>query len=188
MQAQSDQNPEISSLNTKGIRMTDSGRYPEAIAVFTEALSLNPDLPGILFNRAEARRLTGDFQGARQDLLEALRLSPGEPDFIHALGLLSYEEDDFASAADLYGNAIEQRPDFAQAWNDLGVIRFRKSEYAEARKCFEKAVAIDPDMAEAWFNLADTYEELGLRMERAKALEALKKANMINDYRDESRE
>lgn len=185
MQPQSEDTRTASALNAKGIRFTDSGRYPEALAAFTDALVQDPDKPGIFFNRAEARRLSGDVAGAREDLLEALRLSPGEPDFIHALGLLSYEEDDFATAADLYLKAIELLPDFAQAWNDLGVIHFRKSEYPKARKCFEKAVATDADMAEAWFNLADTYEELGLRLERAAALEALKRANMIATYREE---
>jgi len=185
MQPQSEDTLTASALNARGIRFTDSGRYPEAVAAFTDALAKDSDKAGIFFNRAEARRLSGDMGGAREDLLEALRLSPAEPDFIHALGLLCYEEDDFAAATEHYAKAIELRPDFAQAWNDMGVIHFRKSEYSKARKCFERAVAADADMAEAWFNLADTYDELGLRTERTAALEALKKANMMGAYREE---
>ncbi len=188
MEPQSGMTLTASALNVRGIRQTDSGRYPEAIASFTEALAMEPAMTGILFNRAEAKRLSGDAAGARDDLLKALELSPADPEFTHALGLLSYEEDDFETAADLYRQALEAQADFAQAWNDLGVIHFRKSKYTEARRCFEKATGIDSGLAEAWFNLADTYEELGLKAERAKALESLKKANLIADYRAESRE
>jgi len=178
MEPQSDVTLTASALNVRGIRQTDSGRFPEAIASFTEALGIEPGMTGVYFNRAEAKRLSGDVAGARADILEALRLSPGDAEFIHALGLLAYEEDDFCTAADLYRQALEAQPDFAQAWNDLGVIHFRKSEYPEARKCFEKATGIDSALAEAWFNLADTYDELGLKAERARALESLRKANI----------
>ncbi|MFA5851132.1 MAG: tetratricopeptide repeat protein [Spirochaetales bacterium] len=188
MPSQSDEKRSAAELNARGIRFTDAGKLEDARTAFTDAIALDATMPGIFFNRAEAKRLSGDFAGARSDLLEAMRLSPGEPDFIHAIGLLSYEEDDFQTAAELYQKAIELQPDFAQAWNDLGVIHFRKSRYGEARGCFEKAVALDAGMAEAWFNLADTYDELGLKAERARALEALKKANMMAEYRAESRE
>ena len=57
----------------------------------------------------------------------------------------------------------------AEAWNNLGVVRFRRGDYPAAREAFEKAVALDADYGEAWYNLRDTYEELGLKAERAKA-------------------
>jgi len=188
MPSQPEEKRRAAELNARGIRLTDVGKLEEARTAFTEAIACDSGMPGIFFNRAEAKRLSGDVAGARSDLLEALRLSPGEPDFVHALGLLSYEEDDFQTAVELYQKAIELQPDFAQAWNDLGVIHFRKGQYVEARGCFEKAVTLDANMAEAWFNLADTYDELGLKAERAKALEALKKANMMAAYRAESQE
>jgi tetratricopeptide (TPR) repeat protein len=176
------------ALNARGIRFTDSGRYAEAIAAFDEALSIAPDMAGVLFNRAEAKRLSGDSTGARADLLKARGLEPGEADFVHALGLLAYEEDDFEAAAGLYGEALAMDPGLAQAWNDLGVVRFRQSAFREARDCFEKATAIDKDFSEAWFNLADTYDELGMKAQRAAALEALARADKLRAYRDESRE
>jgi|GEM_PF-6942176 len=111
MEPQSEVTLTASALNVRGIRQTDSGRFPEAIASFTEALGIEPGMTGVLFNRAEAKRLSGDVAGARADILEALRLSPGDAEFIHALGLLAYEEDDFATAANLYRQALEARTD-----------------------------------------------------------------------------
>jgi tetratricopeptide (TPR) repeat protein len=46
---------------------------------------------------------------------------------------------------------------------------FRRGDYGKARRDFEKAVALDPGYGEAWFNLRDTYEELGMKKERASA-------------------
>jgi tetratricopeptide (TPR) repeat protein len=176
METHSEDKSAAAALNRKGIRLTDAGRYGEAISVFGEAIALGPDMAGLYFNRAEARRHAGDIGGARQDLETAARLEPGEADFLHAQGLLAYEADDYASAIGLYQQALALDPANAQAWNDLGVIRFRQSGYSEARDCFSKAVTIDPDLAEAWFNLADTFEELGMPAERREALAQLKAA------------
>jgi len=167
-------------LNFRGIHLTDAGKYAEAIAAFTEALELDHSMSGVFFNRAEARRLSGDVAGAKSDLSEALRLSPEEPDYLNAMGLLAYENDDFPAALAWYEKALALKPDFSQAWNDKGVVHFRKSEYGQARECFEKAAVFDPASTEALFNLADTYEELGLGVERARALEALKKARLLS--------
>ncbi|MCX7026094.1 MAG: tetratricopeptide repeat protein [Spirochaetes bacterium] len=161
------------SLNRKGIDLTDVGKYTEAIAAFASALEAGGRLPGILFNRAEAERLSGDFESARKDLDEALALAPTEPDYLHALGLLAYDMDNFAAADALYNQVIALKADHSQAWNDKGIIRFRKGEYAAARSCFEKAVAADPELKEGWFNLADTYDELGMKEARAEALRKL---------------
>lgn len=163
-------------LNAKGIRLTEAGRYGEAVGVFDQAIQAAPGHPGILYNRSEAKRLAGDSGGARDDLLEVLRLEPGDADSMHGLGLIAYEEDNYAEAESWYDRALKARPDFAEAWNDKGVIGFRSNDFAKARGCFEKAVGIDPDFADAWFNLADACEELGLRNERAKALAALETA------------
>lgn len=166
------------TLNRRGVDMVDSGRYPEAIDAFDRALLLLPDSVGILFNRGEAKRLSGDLAGARMDLERALALEPGAADIVHALGLVAYDSDDFAGAAALYLRALELSPGCAEAWNDLGVVRFRQGDYPAARECFEKTVSFDPDSTEAWFNLADTYDELGLRRERVRALESLRKARI----------
>ena len=172
-------------LNLRGIHLTDAGKYAEAVAVFTEALERDPSMSGVFFNRAEAKRLSGDMAGAKSDLAEALRLSPEEPDYLNAMGLLAYEDDDFPAALAWYEKALAVKPDFSQAWNDKGVVLFRKSEYGPARECFKKALVFDPASTEALYNLADACEELGLGAERALALEALKKARTLSGGRDE---
>lgn len=173
----------FANLNKKGLNLIDAGKYESAIAIFSEALdhalSLGPtDAAGILYNRAEAFRLSGNLALAKADILKALEFSPEDADIKHAIGLVCYEEDNFEEAAAWYQKAIEIAPRHEKAWNDLGVIHFRKGEYESARQNFEKAVGINPDFADAWFNLADTYDELGLKQEYRRALEALNTARM----------
>jgi tetratricopeptide (TPR) repeat protein len=163
----------VASLNRRGIGLTDDGKYFEAVAAFSTALELGGRLAGVLFNRAEAERQAGDFDSARRDLEEALALSPAEPDYLHALGLLAYDSDDFATADAYFDKTIALKADHPQAWNDKGIIRFRKGEFRIARECFEKAVEADPELSEGWFNLADTYDELGMKADRARALKRL---------------
>jgi len=185
MQEDPGKNRTASGLNFRGIHLTDAGKYAEANVAFTEALGMDSSMSGIFFNRAEAKRLSGDFAGAKSDLAEALQRSPREPDYLNAMGLIAYEDDDFPEALAWYDKALAAKPDFSQAWNDKGVVHFRKSEYGRARECFEKAIGFDPDSTEALYNLVDTYEELGLKSEKARALEALKKARILSGGDDE---
>lgn len=174
----------VFSLNAKGIALTGAGKYREAIAVFSDAIAVKPGLSGLYFNRAESRRLSGDLPGARADLEQARTIIPEDPEFLHALGLVSYEEDDFDTAAVLYRKALDIDPTLAKAWNDLGVVKFRTGAFTEAKDCFTRATAEDKAMTEAWFNLVDTCEELGLKSERSLALEGLHKAQATSGLGD----
>ena len=90
--------PQAVTLNRRGVDLTDAGKYAEALAAFGKALELSPGSPGILFNRAEAARLSGDFAGARADLEAALAAEPASADTMHALGLIAYDTDEYSGA------------------------------------------------------------------------------------------
>ena len=184
MQSGNEPGRDAAALNLRGIRFIEDNKYDKAVEAFSQSLELSPSAPGVLFNRAEARRLSGDTKAAAADLTEALRLSPGEPEYLHALGLVAYDEDDFAAAMEWYAKALAVDPSNANAWNDSGVVHFRKGNFAQARSAFEKAVALEPGSAEAWYNLADTYEELGLKTDRVRALEGLRKAGGLPEDRE----
>jgi len=176
--ANSEKNKIVSELNNRAVSLIDAGRYQEAIDLLTKALSLDPSRTGILFNRAEAHRLSGNVDAARRDLLSELQMTPDSPEVLHALGLLAYEQDDFPLATKFYRKALDGDPAFAPAWNDPGVVEFRSQRYDRARAFFEKATALDADFSDAWFNLADTYDELGMADKRTYALAQLREARL----------
>ena len=160
-------------LNARGIDLTTAGKYDEAVDLFTRAIALDPDNPGLRYNRGEALRRAGRNHEARVDLQAALAAEGESPGLLLALGLVAYESDDYALAISDYRRAIELDPSFAEAWNNLGVVEFRSGMYGPARENFAKAVKLNPDYAEAWYNLADACDELGLAAERRKALAEL---------------
>jgi tetratricopeptide (TPR) repeat protein len=186
--ANSEKNKVVSELNNRAVSLIDAGRYQEAIDLLTKALSLDPLRTGILFNRAEAHRLSGNVEAARRDLLSELHIVPDSPEVLHGLGLLAYEQDDFSLATDFYKKALDKDPAFTPAWNDLGVVEFRAEHYDSARTFFEKATTLDAGFSDAWFNLADTYDELGMADKRAYAREQLRKARLRSGEKPDSEE
>lgn len=166
----------VSQLNNRAIAHIEADRYKEAIDLLTKAFTLDPCRAGVLFNRAEAYRLSGNLEAARNDLLSMLSLTPNSAEALHGLGLIAYDDDDFTQAEEFYRRALHEDASYAPAWNDLGVIAFRMQRYEEARNDFEKATAIDPTFYDAWFNLADTYDELDMIEKRDFAREQMRQA------------
>ena len=51
-------------------------RDAEAIRYYTAALAVRPDNPGVLLNRSEALKHTGELDAAIADLLRAIAVEP----------------------------------------------------------------------------------------------------------------
>ena len=70
------------NLHTKGSILSCLGRYREAITWFDKAMAVHVrtndinDLDYFSY-RAEARNHVGDYEGAKEDILEAIKLDPG---------------------------------------------------------------------------------------------------------------
>src|SRR5262249_20754936 len=59
-----------------GLDLNLVGKYAEAIRYHTAALSLRPDNPGVLLNRANALRGAGELEAAIADLQRVIVLAP----------------------------------------------------------------------------------------------------------------
>ena len=68
-------NLDSTPFNIIGIENADLGKLEIAIRYFTEAIDLNPDDPRAYFNRATLKVKLGDIQGARDDFINAKKLS-----------------------------------------------------------------------------------------------------------------
>lgn len=66
------------ALIDRARRLGASGKAPKAIAVLTEALSLDPKLWQALEYRAQLHLSRGDYSKALDDLSGAIRVAPGE--------------------------------------------------------------------------------------------------------------
>ncbi|GKS57904.1 hypothetical protein YTPLAS18_14310 [Nitrospira sp.] len=66
------------TLTEQGTTAYQSGQYPEAKALFEQAVSTAPDLGATHYNLALALNALGDTQAAHDQFLEAATLEPGD--------------------------------------------------------------------------------------------------------------
>jgi tetratricopeptide (TPR) repeat protein len=64
---------ELKALERKGVERAEAGDVTDAVALFTKAIDMAPNYASAYNNRAQARRLQGDLDGAMEDLEYAIR-------------------------------------------------------------------------------------------------------------------
>lgn len=120
-----------------------------AFGTATLALSLSPDDPDLLIDRAVAAGSLSRWQDAVDDLTHALDLDPRRSDALVLRGSawrhLGHEE----LAQDDVDRALAFDADNAEALLERGILRQRHSDPAGARDDWEKAITLAPDSATA---------------------------------------
>jgi Flp pilus assembly protein TadD len=133
--------------------LANTGRLPEAIPHFVEALRLRPDYPQARVSLGSALASTGHLDAARAQFEEALRLRPDFADGHYNLALVLRATGHLPEAAAHFREALRLKPNFPEAHNDLGVILAESGRKTEAIAQFEAALGLNPDYAEARANL-----------------------------------
>ena len=64
--------------------MSNNGSYDRAIADYTQAIRLNPNIRDVFYNRAYAYTAKHDYDKAIADYAEAIRRAPATPGLILA--------------------------------------------------------------------------------------------------------
>ena len=135
------------ALNTLGLVYDEEGKYPQAEALFQQAIAL------------QEKSLAADHP----DLAASL----------NNLAMLDFRQGKYEESAALYGRAIAgmekalgpDSPDLATAVNNLAELRSQQGQYAEAERLYQRALAIreralgpeHPDVAASLMGLALVY-------------------------------
>ena len=129
---------QLDALRALAIAYSDLGRYPEAIAVAGNALSLNRKLVSPWFERALYALQTGDYDGATEAYFEVLALDPGNVKAhlrLCEVSSLLRETD----AAVRYCSAVtELAPSWADGWYRLGREYFLQGEFRSAQQALHQ--------------------------------------------------
>jgi len=123
------------------------GRWKEALALYRQAASMNPEAPEPFIGIGTACSELGLWGEAIEAYRKALNLEPDSPAFWEKLGDALLK--------------TGQRMEAAQAYNSAGNLYRKRREYKKAIEAFLKAARAAPQLLEPATNLANLYLELG---------------------------
>jgi len=140
------------------------GDLDGAIADYTKAIELKPDVAGAYGNRGAAKQIKGDLDGAIADYTKAIELKPDHEDLAAAYtarGLTKRIKGDFEGAIADCTKAIELKPDnvhLVAAYAARGIAKQGKGDLDDAIADDTKAIELKPDNV----NLAAAYFARGI--------------------------
>jgi len=111
--------------------------------------------------RAVARYMRGDSEGAISDYTKAIEL---DPNFVAAWlnrGRALHAIGDSKAALIDYNRAIELAPQVPQSWINRGTLRYEAGNFEGAASDFDQAILLQPRSVDAWFNRGNARARLG---------------------------
>ena len=141
--------------------LLDRGQLNEAIAHYSDAVKIKPDLAPVQSNLGNALLRDGQLEEAIVHLQKALQIDPAYAEPYNHMGSVLMKKGQIAEAIGYYQKAIQLNTSYADAYNNLGVAFLRNGQLDEAIAHYKKAVAIKPDSAELQYNLGNALARKG---------------------------
>jgi tetratricopeptide (TPR) repeat protein len=149
------------NLNTQAIELASQGAYPEAIACFKRAISMETANILLWYNLGITYRDSGDLERAKTTLEYANDLAEEtDEEILETLSLVCFTLGEMDEAFMYCMDGLDLNDRNPHLWNTLGVLFFNRADYVEAGAAFENAVSLSPYYYDALYNLCDTYIEL----------------------------
>ena len=157
---------------------------PAAIASFRKAIAIDPNLPGIHFELAEALHSSdsqSDRAASEQEYTLALEKNPREVQAAVRLGDLHADRGDLDGAAQLYQRALTQQPGNADAAIGLARVYSERNDNDKALPLLQQVIAADPANMLAHFRLSALYRKLHRPEDAKRELAEYQKYKTIKD-------
>jgi tetratricopeptide (TPR) repeat protein len=150
-----------------------------AIAQYRKALELDPMLPGLHFELAQAILAKSTDEPSRQEaekeLRQALVEDPGDANSEYMLGEIAWLRANPQEALKHYAQAVRLQPDFVEARVALGKALTNLGRADEAFQQLSEAVRLDPQNEVAHYRLAQAYRKLGRTQDAASEMATFRK-------------
>jgi len=131
----------------------ETGRLPQAEAIYRHILRVQPDHPDALHLLGAMAHQMGDNALAVELIARAIAAHPSAPVYHSNLGSAYRALGRLDEAVARYRQALALKPDYADAHYNLGVTLNDQGDLAEAAACFRRAIALQPDHVSAHHNL-----------------------------------
>jgi tetratricopeptide (TPR) repeat protein len=147
-----------------GQEMSRHGDIEGAIAHYREAVKLDPQLPGLHFELAEALNLSNsaaDQQEVEKEYRAVLAENPFDEKSESRLGDIALRASNLQEALTHYQRAVELQPNDAEACLGLGRVLTQMNRTAEAEQYLKRSVQLEPFTAATHYRLALVYRATG---------------------------
>jgi tetratricopeptide (TPR) repeat protein len=154
-------------------QMAREGNTDAAITHYREAVRLDPHVPGLHFELAEALNLSSnasDQEQVEKAYQAALAENPFDGKAETRLGDIALRTSDLESALKHYKRALELQPQDAEACLGIGRTLIQMHRPAEAESYLKRSVELEPFTAAAHYRLSLVYRAAGRTTDAQKEL------------------
>jgi protein O-mannosyl-transferase len=155
-----------------GNALAAEGKFAEAEAQYTKALSADPDSADIHNNLGAMLARQGRLDEAMGHFESALRLQPDYPEAQDQLAGIYQKKGRLDLARIHYAEAVRLKPDLAHAQLKLGLVMAQQGDIAMAIPHFQKVIALESTNADAYYDLGAAYAAMGNWQPAIQAFEA----------------
>jgi len=137
-------NADPKAMINEGVRLSESGKYEEAILYYEFALKLSPYIAEGWNNKGNALNIMKRYPEALKCLDNALKLNPHYASAWMNKGVSLANLGYIQEALRCFDRAIELNPNLAQAWYNKGLVLFGLEKINESLSCANIALRINP--------------------------------------------
>jgi protein O-GlcNAc transferase len=102
---------------------------------------------------------SGQLQKAESRYKKILTTDPNQPDALHLLGVIAYQNGNHDEAVHLVRKAIRNNPKNPFYYNNLGAVFNAQDRYTEALSSYHTALKLDPDCVDAHYNIGNIHQK-----------------------------
>ncbi len=138
-------------LLNQGIALLEGGQYDRAIAIFDEALEINPRYAEAYNFRGVAYDEKGQYDQAISDYTKVIELNPRLDKAYMNRGVAYDNKGQYDKAISDYTKAIEINPSNDIAYSNRGLLYGKKGQYDQAISDYTKVIELNPRSAETYY-------------------------------------
>jgi lipopolysaccharide biosynthesis regulator YciM len=145
----------------KGNKLFDQGKYDEALAVYNDLLTKNPEAYVINYSIGNCYFAKEDYDKAIEYYQKVIEKNSQFVPALIALGNAYVNKKDIDKAMEWYSRIDINKIDDPVVLYNIGTIYFNHSRHEEAVKYYQKAVSLQGDFLDALYQLGLTQLTLG---------------------------
>jgi tetratricopeptide (TPR) repeat protein len=151
----------VDALLRQGERLQDQGRSEDSLALYDQAIQLDPDNPESYYRRGNAYHMLGDHTHALEDLTTAIELDPSDPENYRERGWIRYDQGEYEESIADFDRAIELDLRAASGYMGRGSAYRELQDFDHAIADLSHAISLDANFGEVYYQRGYTYELSG---------------------------